>query len=104
MSTEQKDFQEWLERAAKGSGAKIQQSAMYAGIVTDAFLKDPLCALQLGYAILNDKPIMLIVEKSCKIPEGLTKVARVIERVDTKNPEDMKRASESIQMMARGIR
>lgn len=28
MSTEQKDFQEWLERAAKGSGAKIQQSAL----------------------------------------------------------------------------
>lgn len=95
------EAKEWLNKASEDLVPKLKGSAIYAGIVGDAFLKDPACALQLGYAILLDKPIILIVDKKTKIPESLVKVAQVIERVDLNNEADMKRATESMAMFAR---
>lgn len=103
MSKEKEELDAWLKQATEGSLPKMKESSVYAGIVTDSFLKEPLCALQLGYAILLDKPIILIADKTMKLPESLVKVAKVIERVDIKNPADMKRASESIGSFARGL-
>lgn len=93
----------WLDEASKNSLPKMQQSGTYMGVVTSDFLKDPLCALQLGYAMILDKPIVLIADKNLKIPASLTKIAKVIERVDINNKNDMKRATESIVSMLRTL-
>lgn len=98
-----KEFQDWLSRAAKGSGEKLAESAMYAGIVTTDFMKDPLCALQLGLAILMDKPIILIADKAVKIPESLVKIAKVIERVDMNDKQDSSRAAQAIADFSRTL-
>lgn len=96
-------FNQWLKDASEGTIPKLEQSGAYAGIVTEAFLKDPLCALQLGYAIILDKPIALIADRNVKLPESLVKVAKLIERVDTKSKADMQRASQSIAEFMRGL-
>lgn len=103
MTKEQEQFNQWLKDASADSLPKIKDSGTYAGIVTDSFLKDPLCALQLGYAMLLDKPIILIADKSMKLPESLVKISKLIERVDIKNPADMRRASQSIAEFAKGL-
>lgn len=103
MSKEKEELDAWLKQASGGSLPKMQGSSSYAGIVTESFLKDPLCALQLGYAILLDKPIILIADHNLKLPAALVKIAKIIERVDIKNPRDMKRASESIGNFARSL-
>jgi chaperonin GroEL (HSP60 family) len=94
------EFIKW----GKDTGSKINDSAVFAGIVSENTLNDPMMALQIGYAVLLDKPIILIVDKSMKIPEGLTKIAKVIERIDKNNAADMKRASESVGNFAKQFR
>ena len=97
--SDEKQFQEWLD-SNKEAGERIKESAVYAGMVTDNFLKNPRCALQLGYAILMDKPIILMVDKDTKISASLTKIAKVIERVDFTNQDDLARAGRTIQEFA----
>lgn len=93
---EEKQFKDWLKRAAEDSGAKIADSALFTGIMTESFMRDPLCALQLGYAILMDKPIVLIVDQNVQVPGALVRAAKQIEKVDLKNEADYKRAFKSI--------
>lgn len=100
MNNGNEEFNTWLKSAAEGSASAIKDSSVFAGIVTDGFLKEPLCALQIGLSILMDKPIILIVEKETKIPESLVRVAKLIERVDVKNPKDMDRAKRAIRDFA----
>jgi hypothetical protein len=98
-----RDFNEWLAKAAKASGDKIADSSIFASLVTKNFLKSPLCALQLGLAILMDKPILLIVDKDEKISPALVKIARQIERVDFNNQSDLARISKAIGEMSEKI-
>ena len=88
---------EWLDKVGKDSYEKIEMSSSFAGVVTSSFLKSPLCALQIGYAVILGKPIILIVDKNLQLPQSLVKIAGLIERVDTNNPDDMNRAKQSIQ-------
>lgn len=103
MSNDKEQFNEWLKKASEGSLPKLEQSSVYAGIATENFLKDPVCALQLGYAILLDKPIVLIADKTMQLPASLVKVAKLIERVDIKSQEDMSRASKAVAEFARSM-
>ena len=82
---------------------RIQSSNVYAGMVTSNFLDDPDCALQLGYAILMDKPIILLVDKGVKIPKALVKVADVIQHVDLKDPNWTSDAANAIGEFAKGL-
>lgn len=91
------DAKAWLKRTADASKAKIEESHVFAGVVTGNFLKDPVCILQVGCAVLMDKPIVLIVDKGVKLPQKIVKIADLIEYVDTKNQDDMARATESVK-------
>lgn len=90
------ELKKWIEEATKKTKPGIEGSDIFASIVSPNYLNDPLCALQLGIAILLDKPIFLIVERSAKIPPGLVRVAQHIERADLSNPEDLQRATTSL--------
>ena len=91
-----KEAMEWMRMIAQKQGPRIKQSQMYMSLVTDNFLEDPRCALELGLAILMNKPIVLIAEPNQKIPEALVKIAKVVERADFNNKTDMERAMASI--------
>lgn len=95
MTKQDKDLKEWFAIGAR-TGKKIGESHSFAAIFTKNFLNSPECALQLGYAILMDKPIVLIADKNVKIPESLVKIAKLIERVDMSKPSEMARASKSL--------
>ena len=72
----------WLRKAVKSSGDKIEESAMFISVVSKDFKEDPLCALQLGIALLLDKPIGIIALKGCEIPDNLAGVAKAIEIIE----------------------
>lgn len=93
-----------VKQAAERTADAMSKSHVYAGIVTDAFVKDPMCAMQLGFALLMDKPIILIIDKETKVPERLVKMAQLIERVDVKNEAEMNRATASIQKFMGNIK
>jgi len=92
-----KESKEWLEETAKNSKETIEKCDIFASVVTKSFVDDPKCALQIGYAVLMDKPIILIVDKTVAISASLVKVAKLIERVDITSDIDMQRAMQSIK-------
>lgn len=86
----------WLKDAAEGSVPKMKESASFLSVFTKNFANEPLCALQLGFAVLMDKPIILIADQSEPIPKHLIRLAALIERVDISNKTEVQRATESI--------
>lgn len=101
--TVDEELQDWLKEAVARNAPKMQESSMFASIVTDGFFKDPTCMLQIGMAVLMDKPIVIIADKDTKIPASLMKIARLVERVDLKSDADMSRVSVSISAFAKAL-
>lgn len=100
---DEKAMNEWLRAAVDRNVEPMRQSAMFVSIATKNFIKDPLCALQLGMAILMDKPIVIIADKNEKMPEALVKIAKVIEKVDFDNKADFERAMTSVGEFAQTL-
>lgn len=89
-----KESKEWLERARKDSGEKIRGSAVFTGLISKHAFDDPMVALQVGYAVMLGKPILLIVDGALELPAKLVRAADAIERV---NFDDMAGAQKRIQ-------
>ena len=72
----------------------MDESAVFLAITTPGWLDDPLCWAQLGYAVMKDKPIYLLVEGGTIVPENLRKCAQKIERFAS--PEDLEFAAKKL--------
>jgi hypothetical protein len=57
----------------------LDASHVFMALVTEHWLDDPICWAQLGYAVMKDKPIVLLVREGTPIPENLRRCARGIE-------------------------
>ena len=65
----------WAQKVVDFSRRGIEESENFCSIVTEGYLSDPLCATQLGMAIMSDKPIILMVKVGTKIPKHFEKIA-----------------------------
>lgn len=74
-----KQTRKWLDIVAKASLKGIDDSDNFMGIYTAKYVNDPVCLMQLGYAIVTNKPIFLIAEEGVHIPDRLRAVAEGIE-------------------------
>lgn len=92
----EKDFKDWMKRIGNTSGRKIQESDLYTALVTKNFLENPQCALEIGFAILMDKPIAILALDGVEIPENLRKVATIIENVEA-SKEGMQKGADAIK-------
>jgi hypothetical protein len=105
MTDEERDeANQWAREAVDRNLQPMKDSSVFASILSGDLTKEPLCALQLGLAILLDKPIILIVDHAVKLPKHLVKIAEVIERVDIKDPATVERASKSIRDFAHKLK
>lgn len=86
----------WLKHAAKESGDRIKSSNVFLSLVTPNYEADPLAALQLGIAVLLDKPIILVVEKGTQISDNLRRLAKDAEYFDPKNKGSLEEAVKSL--------
>jgi len=89
-------YKEWMHRVIKDSGSKIADSKVYLSLFSEGSDRDPQCLLELGIAMMLDKPIVVVATEGVKIPENLRKVAVIVENVDSSIPSDMKRAMRSV--------
>ena len=87
------EFKRWMKRVSERSGEGIKNSEVYMGVASMDYMKEPQCALELGIAIMLDKPIALLVMEGVKIPENLRKVAVAVETCDPDNGESVTAAS-----------
>ena len=83
--TADEDFIKWAQGAVKG----MKDSAMFMQIFTADISKDPTPALQLGYAMMLDKPIVIVAPRGTPIPENIKKAARAIAFFDQNDAESV---------------
>ena len=87
----------WLEKARLASVPKIRDSSSYLGLVTEHFLSDPICLLQLGAAVALGKPMFIIVMKGTKLPSRMIDVVDGI--VEINSPSELPEAQDKIKAM-----
>lgn len=72
----------WLNKVVKKSGDAIENSSIYLSMFNKDFREDPKCALEMGIAVLLDKPIAVLAYDDTIIPENIKKMAVAIEFVN----------------------
>jgi hypothetical protein len=85
---------QWDQMALQRLGAKLEQSSAFLALMTEKWKEDPNCLLQLGFAMMLDKPILLAVPEGVKVPRALARVADRIEYY--RSPEDYELAVERL--------
>lgn len=79
---------------------KIEESDHFLVIGPDAGTADYLIAMQIGYAILLDKPVIVMVPKGRHIAERLLRIADYVVDFD-KDEEAMTKAVERLHAIMR---
>lgn len=90
MNNEQ-EVRELAKKVVDYSKPPMEDSENFCSIVTDNYLKNPLCATQFGMAVFMDKPIILMVKTGTKLPKHIEKVADGIVYFQDEN--DLRNAS-----------
>ena len=88
----------WFRKISEDSGKKIEGSNVFMSIFTTDYKREPQCALELGIAILLDKPIYLVVPNGTVVPKHLEKIAKGIEfySSDDETKQSFKSATEKL--------
>jgi hypothetical protein len=86
------DLIEYTEKIAQ----KMGQSAVCLSLFTDNYKKSPESLLQFAVAIMQDKPIYLLVRQGTEIPEKVRRVADGIEYFDSLDADSMIDASQNV--------
>ncbi len=89
-------FKKWFQSMVADSGKKIEESEGFLSLLTTSYKESPQCALELGIAVILDKPILLLVPDDVEIPNNLLKIAKGVQRFKTDDMEDMKRATNEL--------
>lgn len=87
---------DWLKAVGRKSYDEINDSAAFLSLYTKNYKESPLCALQLGYAIMMNKPICLLVEKGEIVPQALRDIATTVDVFEPGDDASLKRAVERI--------
>jgi hypothetical protein len=91
-------FREYLTDATKRSVEAITDSASFIAIYSPSFQRDPVALMQLGLAVVLDKPLYLLVVKGAVVGENICRLARHIEVAAS--PEDTEFATKRLLAQA----
>lgn len=81
MSRRSRD--DYLRQAVSRFFDKVAGSAVFLALLTDAYQRDPQALMQLGMAVVLDKPLLILVAEGTPIPENVRRLARAIETYTT---------------------
>jgi hypothetical protein len=84
---------EFYRQAREGLFPKMKDSALSITIVGDP---DPKLCMELGAAILFDKPIVVIVPEGKKLSANLSRVASAVVQGDVRQPKVKQRLQDAI--------
>lgn len=73
------DLKRWTQRVTKGQ----KESACFLELWSDKLREDPskepISLMQLGYAMILDRPIVIVAPMGSNVPENIRRVARAVE-------------------------
>jgi predicted nicotinamide N-methyase len=90
------DFIEYADRVLEEMVPKMAGSAVCISLVPDKGALDVKFAVELGYAILMDKPIIAVAASGAPVPDGLRRVAQAVVEGDIESPEGQERLQRAI--------
>lgn len=97
MSEYGPEFDKFVERARKELVPKIEDSSIFVSITPSNPEKvDIKFALELGLAIMYDKPIIACIQPGTKIPEKLSRVVERFVELDLNDPSQHERLTDAI--------
>lgn len=76
----------------------IESSEVVLSLFTDNYKNCPEAVIDLGIAMLADKPIVLLVKRGTVLSENIKKVAKAIEYFET--PDDISEAGRRLMKVA----
>ena len=88
------DFDDFLKRAEAEMFPKMQDSAM--SVVIFRAKPDPKLAIEVGAAILMDKPLILVVQPGEVVPPVLARISSAIVEGKLDDPDTQRRFHEAI--------
>jgi hypothetical protein len=95
--------EDFLRQAVRRSAEKMSDSALFLALFTKDYERDAVAVLQLGLAVLLDKPMGFMVQKGTPIPENVRRMARAI--VEYEHVDDVGVATETLlrDLKAQGL-
>lgn len=97
------DFQEWAKDVRENMLPKLEGSPLTVSIVPKG-PADVKYAVELGFSIMLNKPIILAVPPGTTVPEKLVKVADEIIEIDLKDSRgSAKRMGEAMSRVAKRL-
>lgn len=87
------DLRQSFLRNKKGIG----DSDLFFLMFNDNGKQDALQCLQLGIAIMMDKPIIVMADDAAKLPKNLARLAVKVKRADIEDPQKFALAVKEIQ-------
>lgn len=94
------EFDDFVARARRDLVPKIEGSSIFVSITPQSKEKvDIKFALELGLAIMYDKPICAVIQPGTAIPEKLAKVVDRFVEMDFNDPTQRDRLTEALQEM-----
>jgi hypothetical protein len=86
-------LKEWTVKVTRGQ----RDSAVFMNLWSDSMADDPsgdpVPVMQLGYAMLLDKPIVIVAPHGSRIPENVKRTARAVEFYDRDNEASLHAAT-----------
>lgn len=89
-------FTEFLKHGAEEMMPMMERSVFSMSLVPDG-KPDPKFCMELGAAIMYDKPIIAMVMPGAKVPDTLRRVAHDVVELDLNNPESKAETARVIQ-------
>jgi hypothetical protein len=91
------DVKAWLESAGRDMLPQMEASAISFAIFTGKI--DPKLCIEIGAAVLYDKPIVLLVVRDSFVPANLERCAAQIVRGEMNDPETRRRMQQAIEQV-----
>lgn len=96
---ERKGWDEFVEHVRRSTLQQMQESAFVMSLVPRGET-DVKFAVELGLAIMYDKPLLAVVMPGSEVPEKLRRVADEIVEADVDVEEGQRRIREALDRMA----
>lgn len=80
-----KKLKTWTRQVTRGQRESAVFMNLWSDTMADDPSSDPVPVMQLGYAMLLDKPIVILAKHGSRIPENVVRAARAVEFYDAGN-------------------
>jgi len=86
----------YLTNIIKRNIGPMKESRVFLSLFSEDMKKEPIPILQLGMAVLMDKPIALMVKRGAKVPKHIIKIATAIEYLEDDSPQSIQKVTSSL--------